>query len=202
MIYSSFNTLHISTSSLIGVSHSRNFDISLLSSSGLLLYRLPLLVLDQICEYLAKCDDRHRHSLSSFSLASRRCYSTAASHLFERMKLTLNDVGNISRAVDVSKEILYHDRLRYVRHLNICDTGGMHYDVWAYNLEKEDAHYGDDGKGGPSFRESVATSYLTRLDQGRKEPLEEKYGHNQRWLPLARFFESLPEPYEYYVDTW
>ncbi|KFA61591.1 hypothetical protein S40285_10848 [Stachybotrys chlorohalonatus IBT 40285] len=161
-------------------------------SSDALLDKLPPLVLDQICRYLAKYDGRSRRSLRSFSLANSRCYSVATSQLFRQLYLTLDAVRGIAGAIEASNATLGNDRLRFVHDLTICDSGNENRSGWPYELEQEEANYGDDGKGGPFHRTLAATRYFYGLPEGRKETTDEKNDRIQRWLPLANYLERLP----------
>ncbi|KFA81760.1 hypothetical protein S40288_11650 [Stachybotrys chartarum IBT 40288] len=161
-------------------------------SSDALLDKLPPLVLDQICRYLAKYDGRSRRSLRSFSLANSRCYSAATSQLFRQLYLTLDAVRGIAGAIEASNATLGNDRLWFVHDLTICDSGNENRSGWPYELEQEEANYGDDGKGGPFHRILAATRYFYGLPEGRKETTDEKNDRIQRWLPLANYLERLP----------
>ncbi|KAK4446882.1 hypothetical protein QBC34DRAFT_143859 [Podospora aff. communis PSN243] len=87
------------------------------------LEKLPLLVLERICDYLDNnSEDANRAALWAFSLTSRSCFAAAAPHLFRQIQLHAPDKDALHRSLEQWTTTLGQSGFyRYVRRLKITD---------------------------------------------------------------------------------
>ncbi|KAI1423697.1 hypothetical protein F5Y12DRAFT_756309 [Xylaria sp. FL1777] len=153
---------------------------------------LPLLVLDQICEYVAECD-LGRRSLHAFSLSSKSCCSIAAPQRFSQIRLTVWGPSRLTTCLRFWEEVLGVDnRYRFVRRLKISglmleDDGGAYPreifgprgDDWDTDLEGYfDMH---------EFCRPSVKIYGRRYGGKKRAVLDEA----RTWTPLAFFISQM-----------
>src|SRR5689334_8341697 len=103
---------------------------------------LPQLVLDLICENIARCDIRRR-TLFSFSLVSKRCRDVSNTQRFNRICLEVHGHPHLEALLGRWNEILGLHGYEHVRHIQI--SGGVNIDgpkqlqgTWFPNDAEED----------------------------------------------------------------
>jgi len=159
------------------------------------LERLPDLVLESVCEYLAAAESRRR-SLFAFSLTSKRCCSMTDRTRFTRIRLQVVDGKELRQRLARCNKVL-GERTILVREMKI--RGCM-------RLENEGSvpPHEVSSLGEPSFEEATRTykeedddfftvapqTYFIGSSPGISS--EHKLKRSQEWKPLARFISTCP----------
>ncbi|KAF2013526.1 hypothetical protein BU24DRAFT_483303 [Aaosphaeria arxii CBS 175.79] len=139
------------------------------------LERLPLLPLEQICEYLG-AGDKKRSSLLAFALASKHCCEIAERERFERLVLDVKGEEHAASLIEqIQKTLSIKDRVRYVRRAKVF--GSM------VGRLKELTNDED-----PFTRPNQETSFVG-VDLSWKK---NKRQANLRWRKFAAFIRTLP----------
>lgn len=155
-------------------------------------------MLDSVCEYLARSDSKRR-SLFAFSSTCKRCCFAATKQRFERVHFTVNGRKKLRQDLERWNEILGIDgRARYVRQVKIVghmpllrtDEADERREV-APDFEQEASEDESDSDQDDFCKPSQG---LIRRFYGAGPPLtrEAKQEQNEAWLPLAQFFDQLP----------
>lgn len=175
------------------------------------LERLPLHILEAICEYLGH-GDRAQRSLVAFSLASRYCAEAAASQLYARFYLQVRNKEKLR--VDLDRYIALltiGNRFRHVRQVIVYGsmldeadpkpTRYVYATKWDLALDlnpesdsdSEDESERIDKQGHRRQRQAARYSVEYRSEAAAYHLTPQyKQTHNESWQPLAEFIGQLP----------
>ncbi|KAF3491783.1 uncharacterized protein GIQ15_01300 [Arthroderma uncinatum] len=165
---------------------------SLLSRSPL--ERLPLLVLDLVCEYLADIDSKRR-SLFAFSLTSKTCCDAAAVQRFRHVYIEYQGWKKLKCDLERWNEILnVKRRVRYVRKVEVANEREPRFSkvikyktaLTAEKVSEEEAEI-----GGVRWQTPEITVYPLMLNSWILTE-KEREKTDEAWLPLAKFIAQLP----------
>jgi len=171
------------------------------------LERLPLLVLEEICEYLSRMETR-RHSLFAFSQVSKVCCDAAKRERFERILFSTEDEQQTDSAIARWRRILAVDhRTKLVRRVKIIgglmsNNVGLDFGVRfphhatthrIRELEALDDAYGIENlvEEEPFLRLPVG-DFPTYSGSQPECTEQNKAIANKLWRPVADFLSTLP----------
>lgn len=155
------------------------------------LERLPLHVLDQVCQYLAVCDSRRR-SLYAFSLASASCCYASTRHRFSRIFFNWRSPEKLHSDIEQWDKILHIDgRYHYVQVVKVVGTMIPDDEEKPYRTAPEESRWwADTDDDGFCELPKDWASYHRYSTPLLANP-EEKKAYERPWMPLAQFLSRL-----------